>query len=104
MGQAGLAEPAVAAARRVPAGLALEQQHVALGVALLGEQRGPQPEVAAAHDDEVGGVRAVQRGQSGQGAGRSGSSSQYGVVLAPAERGQRRRDPVTRGPSPDAAG
>ena len=44
-----------------PIRLRLEQHHLAAGVALLGQQGGPQPRVAAADDDEVG------RGVGGQG-------------------------------------
>ena len=56
--QARLAEATVAPAGGVPARRGLQQQDVAFGVPLLGEQGGPEPEVPTAHDDQVGGVRS----------------------------------------------
>ena len=50
VGEARLAEAAVAARCRPADPLGLEQHDVAVGVALLGEQRGPEPGVAAADD------------------------------------------------------
>ena len=78
VGQAGRAEPAVAT-RGGPAHLAgLEQHHVAVRVALLGQQRGPQPGVAATDHGEVG-DRVADQQRRGRGA--AGESSQNGVML-----------------------
>ena len=77
VGEAGRAEPAVAAGRRPADGAALEQHDVPVRVALLGQQRGPQPGVAAADDGEVGRVAAPA--SAGHGVGPAGPSSQYGA-------------------------
>jgi hypothetical protein len=63
VGEARRAEAAVAPGRR-PAGRArLEQHHVEGRVALPRQQRRPQPGEAAAHDRQVGGDAAGERGQ-----------------------------------------
>ncbi len=66
VGQAGRAEPAVAAGRRRPATIGFEHDDIEAGVEFLGLQGGPQPGVAAADHHEVGagarkGVRRVGR-------------------------------------------
>ncbi|MCW2760039.1 MAG: hypothetical protein JWR85_240 [Marmoricola sp.] len=63
VGQARLAEASVATAGRVAARRALDEEHVARRIPLLGQQRGPQAEVATTDDDEVGRVRSGQSGQ-----------------------------------------
>ena len=62
VGEAGLAEAAVAARRRPPDGVGLEQHHPRAGVAALREHRGPQPAVAAADHGQVGGRPARRAG------------------------------------------
>lgn len=69
VGEGGGAEAAVAA-RGGPAHLAaLHQDDIPPGVALLGDQRGPQSAVAAADDEQVAGLGA---GERGLGAGSAG--------------------------------
>jgi hypothetical protein len=69
VGERGGAEAAVAA-RGGPARLAaLDQDDLAPGVALLGEERGPQSAVAAADDEQVAGLGG---GEGGLGAGLAG--------------------------------
>ncbi len=64
--QAGVGEAAVASAGLLAAHPRLDQDDVSTGVALLGDQRGPEPGVAAADDTEVGRDRL---GQPRQGRG-----------------------------------
>ena len=76
--EARLAEAAVAARRRPADALRLDDHDLRRGVALGGEQRGPQAGVAAADDDEVGAMRADQRRPVGEEA--------LGEVVAPEHR------------------
>src|SRR5690606_33528082 len=62
VGEGGGADPAVAAGGGPPHLAALQQHRVPAGVALLGEQRGPQPAVAAADDQQVAGLGAGEGG------------------------------------------
>src|SRR5690606_25209617 len=65
VGEGGGAESAVAAGGGPAHLAALHQHHVPCGVALLRDQRGPQPAVTAADDEQVAGL--------GSGEGRLGS-------------------------------
>ena len=65
----GLAEPAVATRRRPADALCLEQHDVPARVAPLGQHRGPEAEVAASDDDQVGPARGGQRRRCGHVAG-----------------------------------
>jgi hypothetical protein len=60
VGQAGRAEAAVAAGGGRSGGMRLQQHDVAVGVAPLGQQRGPQAGEAAADDGEVGRAAGAQ--------------------------------------------
>src|SRR5688572_7793919 len=51
--QAGAAETAVAAARRVPTGRRLQNHHIERWAALLGSKRGPQPGVTTTDDSQI---------------------------------------------------
>ena len=63
VGEAGRAEPAVAAGRGPAGRPALQQHHVGGRVPLLGQQRGPQPgEPRADHGQVGGGVLSQRRG------------------------------------------
>ena len=62
VGEAALHEAAVAAAGRRADLVRVDQDDIAGWVALLGDDRGPQPGVAAADDAEVAADRAHERG------------------------------------------
>src|SRR6202044_3608829 len=63
VGEAGRAEAAVAAGGRPARRLRLDEHHVELGVALPGEQRGPQAGETAADDRQVRAPPARQGGE-----------------------------------------
>ena len=62
VGEARLAEPAVAARCRPSDRTRLDERDAGVGVAPAGEQRRPEPGVPAAHDHQVGVVIAAERG------------------------------------------
>ena len=64
VGDGGGHEAAVAPRGALGDPVALEDQHVQAGIGLLGQQGGPHPGVAAAHDDQVGG-RVGDQGRGG---------------------------------------
>ena len=61
VGEAGRAEPAVAAGCGPAGGAALQHDHVGGRVALLGQQRGPQPGESRADHGQIGGGGLAQR-------------------------------------------
>jgi hypothetical protein len=63
VGQACSGEATVAATGLVAAVPGLDQDDVAPGVALLGQERRPEPGVAATDDEQVGQLTSCQRGQ-----------------------------------------
>ena len=61
VGQAGLAEAAVASAGRPADAVALDEHHRPAGIGLLGQQGGPQPAEAAPDHRQIAGQVAAQR-------------------------------------------
>lgn len=76
VGEAGLAESAVAAGGGAAGLVRLDEHHVQGRIALLRDEGGPQAGVSAADHEEVAGVSPTS---AVVGCGRSGSSSQNGV-------------------------
>ena len=83
VGQAGVDESAVASRRGPADAVGLDQHDALVRIALCGVQRGPQPGVAAADDQQVAGDRA--RSAPGY-SGRSMSSHIDPKVLAASDR------------------